>query len=179
MAKKKDPADEENPQEPVFHESENFISAYFGELPEDVAKSIPRQSDKKLLDSLVAQLTDPRLRETKDEVLRLLKENNAQDLLVDVTRNEQDVERQRVLIAACWETGLDFSKHLLFFVELAVNGNYDHCLEAMTVITENMAGPFDAQEVEKAMRLLDPVSGKADGRAPLFSAISGHIRQGS
>ena len=177
MAKKKDNDDELEPQEPVFHETENFISAYFGELPEDVAKSVPRQSDKKLVDSLIVQLTDPRMRETKDEALRLLKEHNSQELLVSVIAAEEDLSKRRTLIAACWETGLDFSKHLLFFVELAVDGDYDTCLEAMTVITENMAGPFDAAEVEKAGKLLAPVSDTKDGRTPLIEAISARIRE--
>ncbi len=179
MAKKKNTDDQENLPEPVFHESENFISAYFGKLPDDVAKHIPKESDKKLLDSLVVQLTDPRMRETKDEALRLLKENNAQELLIEVTGMEQDADRRRILVAACWETGLDFSKHLLFFVELAVKGNYDTSLEAMTVITENMTGPFAAEELEKAKQLLAPVLDAKDGRAPLFAAIAAHIAPGS
>jgi hypothetical protein len=45
-------------------------------------------------------------------------------------------KHQKELVMSCWESGLDFSAHLIFFANLVVNCEYPVALEAITVIDE-------------------------------------------
>jgi hypothetical protein len=44
------------------------------------------------------------------------------------------------LVAACWQSGLDFSKHLRVFARLFIQADYKTALEAFTVIEESLPG---------------------------------------
>lgn len=75
-------------------------------------------------------------REEKDEALKHLKDNNAQAFLISAIKKTDDPELKAPLVAACWETGLDFSKDYLFFVELIGHEDFYVSFEAFTVIQE-------------------------------------------
>ena len=54
-------------------------------------------------------------------------------------------------MAACWESEINFSKYLSFFILLALDNNYLISLEAITTI-ENMEGPFEEKEILEAIK---------------------------
>src|SRR4051812_45692353 len=56
-------------------------------------------------------------RQESEAIFLKLKENNSVDLMVDAIKKAQRTEEKTILTAACWETGLDFSDHFLFFTE--------------------------------------------------------------
>ncbi|HTL81881.1 MAG TPA: hypothetical protein VL651_09270 [Bacteroidia bacterium] len=144
--------------EPVFHESENFMSAYFGKVPDAVLNQSATKPDMKLISSLVAQLTDPNQKETRIQVLSMLRDAQAQDLIVSIIAMKEYIKHRAALIASAWESGLDFSKHLDFFIDLALDPDFIICLESCTVITENMDGPFDATLLKEANGKLEKAS---------------------
>lgn len=96
--------------------------------------------NKKQNDSadLLEGLLDPKITRPESEaIFSRLKELNAQKLMVNGIKTANRVEEKTILTAACWETGLDFSADLLFFVELACHPDFKLAMEALTVV-ENL-----------------------------------------
>lgn len=93
-------------------------------------------------------------REEKDEALKLLKENNAQAFMLSAITKTKNPEQKALLVAACWETGLDFSKDYLFFIDLICHENFAVSFEAFTVIQE-MEAEVDENTLHKALDILN------------------------
>ena len=106
--------------------------------------------------NLVNLLTDPANKEYRRDVLSALRENqqNAVPILIEAIRINKSRENSHMLVAACWEAELNFSNHLPFFTQLAIEEPYLLALEAITVI-ENMSGPFNKQEVSESIKKLE------------------------
>lgn len=92
----------------------------------------------------------------KDAALNLLKKENAVSLLVDAVKECKNPKNKSLLVAACWESGLDFKAHLDFFAELIHDEDLFVSIEAITVLSENI-GDIDKN---KAQQLIDTL-GKA------------------
>lgn len=166
-----------NIPDPFYHESEEYVSAFFGEVPEKILETIPGKTDDKTKSELVNQLTDPELREFRADVLSLLKENESQELLLEVISDKNFRKQRHALIAACWETGLDFSKHLEKFINLLEDKNTDDfsAIEIATVIDE-LPGPFDKQVLEKCLRQLESFSVKEPLKREMLNGIALRLR---
>src|ERR1044072_4303994 len=145
----KDKNNENDKAEPFYHENEEYRSAFFGKIPDKVIEEIPQKYNEKLIETLVAQLTGPGAREIKDEVLKVLKEGESQDLLMEIIGMKEYVNPRRILLAACWESGLDFSEYLEKFIALLSEKSTDtpSALEIVTII-EEMPGPFTNERIE-------------------------------
>lgn len=89
-------------------------------------------------------------RQESEAIFLKLKESNSVDLMVDAIKKAGRVEEKTILAAACWESCLDFSKHFLFFTELACNDNLLLALEGLTVV-ENTEGTIDGDTLTKAL----------------------------
>lgn len=76
-------------------------------------------------------------REDKDKALLVLKQQDGRELLLSAIADKSFRDSRNKLVAACWESGLDFSKYLEVFVILLLSGNYLEAIESLTVI-ENM-----------------------------------------
>jgi len=110
-------------------------------------------SDQKLISNFIGLLVDPTNRELKAEVLNILRNAKAQQFLVDLIGLKQYEKHRKELIMACWESGMNFSKHLIFFAELGANCEYPEAIEALTVIDE-MHDFTDIRECEMAVKVL-------------------------
>ena len=132
--------------------------------------------DKKLISTLITQLTDPNAREIKDEVLHTLKAGESQKLLVEVIGMKEYFKYRQILLAACWESGLDFSNHLDFFISLLADKKTDElsCVEIATIIDE-MRGPFDTKILDIAFKNLEIISFNDPLKKELLTEISKRI----
>jgi hypothetical protein len=157
--------------EPVFHLSDNFSSAYFGKLPEAVTGENSSANDQKLISNFIALLIDPAHRELKSDVLAILRNAKADKFLVDLIAMPQYAKHKRELLTACWESGLDFSAHLLFFCELIAspNSNDQEILEAITVI-EEMNGEIPEETLNTGRSIIASAP-KTSALYPMISAI--------
>lgn len=162
--------DETNIPEPFFHFTDNFSSAYFGEIPENLVANQPK-NDKQLMSNIVSLITDPRNRELREDVLKLLRDNDARELLVAMLKLKEYRKHRKELLVACWESGLDFSAELLFFCELLseLNQEIEISLEIITVL-EEMPGPFLPESVEKSSKILNNLPENVALR-PMISTI--------
>lgn len=77
---------------------------------------------------------------------------------------------QRILVSSCWESGLDYSKHIGFFAELATKVDYLTTIECLTVI-ENMEGPFDQKDLEAAILLTRNAADEGELKFDLLNSI--------
>ena len=87
--------------------------------------------------SLGELLSNPAHRLLKDEVLRDIKEKHGKKLLLEAIRECKVPLHLSFLVAACWETGMDFSPELSYFVELALRSDTLVALECLTVIEQS------------------------------------------
>lgn len=74
------------------------------------------------------------IRENKVEALRILKQQNAQHALINAIENITHKHERALLIAACWESGLDFSEYFDSFIGYAGDEDALVSLEAITVL---------------------------------------------
>lgn len=145
---------EESPKpEPIFHFSDNFSTAYFGKVPPEISGAQNPAADAKLISNFIDLLTNPDKKDLRQDALETIRNAKAQQFLVDLISMPEQQKHQRELVMACWETGLDFSNHLIFFSNLVVNCEYPVALEAITVIDE-MHLLTDALQINVAIETL-------------------------
>jgi hypothetical protein len=172
--------EKENPEEdkiePFIHEDEEFRTAFFGPVPDKILESIPEKYDRKLISTLVTGLTGPQARELKDEILHTLKAGESQDLLVEVIGMKEYFKHRRILLAACWESGLDFSAYLEFFVSLLGDKKTDNlsCIEIVTII-EEMTSPFDKKALDNSIQKLRSISVDEPLKKELLTEITARL----
>ncbi len=94
------------------------------------------KKDLENADCAVILVSHSTSREEKDEALKQLKENDARTFLKNAIDRTKKPEQKAPLIAACWETGLDFSSDYLYFAELITHSDFYVSFEAFTVIQE-------------------------------------------
>jgi hypothetical protein len=82
-------------------------------------------------------LLDSGSAEDKESALELLKKENAVAFLLEAIGQTASTDKKAVLLAACWESGLDFKGHHQFFIEYALHVNPLVSLEAITVLDTN------------------------------------------
>jgi hypothetical protein len=116
------------------------------------------QEDKEILDEICAFLND-------------LKDKEAAEILVKAIANPEYEEIRTTLVAACWQNGLDYSRHLATFVDVFVSGNYASALEAFSVI-EGAAGEVEQREREQLVASLKSrVVSVSDQKRPLLAEL--------
>ena len=130
--------------EKLFNEEE-YITMKIGGEEENNKKSDPAKD-------LVALLASKTIGE-KDIALDLLKKEKAVTLLVDAVKDCKNPKNKALLVAACWESGMDFRAHLDFFADLASDADLFVSMEAITVLSENI-GEVDPKQAKHLIEVL-------------------------
>lgn len=113
--------------------------------------SVKHKEDK--ISTVISLLTDPENKDVREETLLTLKKEKGESLLIAAINNPKAKGKKHILVAACWESEINFSNQLPFFIKLAMDNDYLVSLEAITVI-ENMEGPFNEADVKESIKLL-------------------------
>jgi hypothetical protein len=132
-----------------YFNSKEYATTIIGQS-DDV--SAPVTSEDKI-STLISLLTDPANKDVKEETLLTLKKEKGGDTLLLVIASPKAKPVRHLLVAACWESEINYSKYLPFFILLAMDDDYLISLEAITVI-ENMEGPFTETDVKEGIRKL-------------------------
>jgi len=98
------------------------------------------QEDEEVLDTVAALLND-------------LKDKEAAEVLSKAIANPEYELIQTSLVAACWQNGLSYGKHISTFVDVVVSGDYSAAIEAFTVI-EEAVGDLEQEERTALVRSL-------------------------
>ncbi|HEY6162630.1 MAG TPA: hypothetical protein VI112_15480 [Bacteroidia bacterium] len=160
MAKKNDKKEKFN-----IRQSGNYITLTLG--GESAAEVSAKSSDSKSIANLLSLLTNKENKQLKEDALRELKSEAGKELLLKAIAVSKDKNEMRILTAACWEAGLDFSKYLSFFVKLALISDLDIDIEVLTVI-EDMQGPFDKKMLEESMDKLSAAQKENDSERSII-----------
>jgi len=76
--------------------------------------------------------------EIKKKILSLfsnLKQRNAIPELMNALQNKEYKNEWNNILQSCWENGMDYSKFLSVFIDLAISGDFMTALDSCTVIT--------------------------------------------
>ena len=129
---------------------------FFNEEEYNTIKIGAEAGEKKQSDAaneLLALLASKTIGE-KDVALDLLKKEKAVTLLVDAVKECKSPKNKALLIAACWESGMDFKAHLDFFAGLAHDADLFVSMEAVTVLSENI-GDIDKNQAQQLINMLN------------------------
>jgi hypothetical protein len=108
------------------------------------------KKDNTAADLLEGLLEKGITRQESEAIFLKLKESNSVELMVDAIKKAERIDEKTILAAACWESCLDFTKHFLFFTEIACSDNLLLALEGLTVV-ENTEGTIDEDTLTKAL----------------------------
>jgi hypothetical protein len=126
--------------------------------------------ENKAADLLEALLDRDISREESEEIFSALKETNARELMMDAIGQAKYEREKALLISACWESGLDFTPHFLFFAALATAKEYTVALEALTVLQE--CGAVEEKVLEEAFAIAGAAPG---GGSSLLPEVIAHL----
>jgi hypothetical protein len=148
-----------------YFDEQNYVTKIIGVTNDEAALEATNPATSSLIDLL----TLPENKLLKEEALIMLKKEKRGDLLLKaIGESKQNIN---VLLAACWESEINFSEHLVFFVNHALSDDYLISLEAITVI-DTMEGPFDEQQVKDSItKVKTAMSNRTDERAVLLNDL--------
>jgi len=81
------------------------------------------------------------------EFISDIKDQNAVDIIVSVIQKNMGDKNTTGLLSSCWQSNLDFSKHLPIFIDILCNSDYQASFEAFTII-ENSVGDIDKKNLD-------------------------------
>jgi hypothetical protein len=135
-----------------YFDSKNYITKIIG-LEDELEIQI-KSEDK--ISKFISLLTDPANKNLKEATLLNLKKEKGGDILLLAIASPKSDKNRHLLIAACWESEINFSQYLPFFILLALDTDYLVSLEAITVIS-NMEGPFNNENVKEGIEKIKAI----------------------
>lgn len=91
--------------------------------------------------------------EVGEEVMKLLaslKDTQMESILINAVKDPKYKDIQQLLLSSMWQSGLNFSEHLLTLVEIALEGDFMVQVECITII-ENLEGPFHEEHIMESL----------------------------
>jgi len=85
-------------------------------------------------------------------ILVNLKNNDCIPYFIDGLKKYATEKDFQKLISSCWQNGLNFSKHLEYFIELVAGCKLDVAVEAFTVVEENAKLLNDADKKQLMLK---------------------------
>jgi hypothetical protein len=120
---------------------------------------------------LIHKNTDPQIRNEIINLLSELKSPEAAPIIATSLEKNDFGDYLPAFVAACWQSGLDFSKHLLVFTGLFIQADYMTALEAFTVIEESIPNASDIEITECIRFLKDAECMVTDEKMPLYREL--------
>lgn len=136
------------------------------ELIDHALEEIKNKGDDTYIAPLIEFMHTTASREAKALVYQLfidLKHENSVDQIIHELKKEQDPVILEQLVATCWQNGLNYSKHLPYFVQLIIEQEFQIAFEAFTVV-ENMFGKIDGDIERKLIEEIEKSIPNSEGR---------------
>lgn len=130
-----------------YFDSKEYITTIIGKDGELDAPKV----DESKISNLISLLTDPANKDFKEVTLLTLKKENGGNVLLLAIASPKAKNSRHKLVAACWESEINFSHYFSFFILLAMDPDYLVSMEAITVIS-TMEGPFKNDDVREAIK---------------------------
>jgi hypothetical protein len=96
------------------------------------------------------------------ELLNDLKNQEGTTEIIKAIKNKSYQSIQKILLISCWQSGLDYSGYLDYFIELFISEDFEIAFEAFTII-ENMDENISHEIIDPLVRKLKNEVSKSDG----------------
>jgi hypothetical protein len=110
----------------------------------------------------------------RTEILNLLADIKSQDAVPVIASSLENMDFGEQLpgfVAACWQSGLDFSKYLPVFAKLFIDSDYLTSLEAFTVLEESFPNATDEARTDCLRYLRKSENLVIDDKLALFREL--------
>ena len=110
----------------------------------------------------------------RSEILNLLSELKSKDAVPVIASSLEKMDFGEHLpgfVAACWQSGLDFSGYLPVFAKLFITSDYLTSLEAFTVLEESFPNATDQARTDCIRYLRHSEDLVIDDKLPLFREL--------
>jgi len=112
--------------------------------------------------------------EIRTEIINLLSEIKSQEAVPVIAASLEKHNFGEFLpafVAACWQSGLDFSNHLRIFAKLFIQEDYITSLEAFTLLEESFPNASDHDRLDCIRYIRDSEYMVPDEELPLFREL--------
>jgi len=132
-----------------------------------------KASGKKPVDLMATLLQNPDDSAARLEYFdKLKKDPAAVQQLIDAIKIPQLAKYKITLLTYCWESGADVSAHFSFFIDLAVNGDFQTSFEAITIIDSLDYLVPDVELSSAKQKVSASISSANPEKAPLLIQLS-------
>ena len=156
--------------ESVLNEEDpELISEAIGFLREE----IPFEGAIGLLTAFYDKTIDNSIKKCIEGFMNDVKDISVKPEVIDEIRKPWKNNTISMLVASCWQSGLDYSEYTSDLAELFLRGDYVTSIECMTVIEES-AAILSSEEKGKIIKLINdnPLSGGTEKKALTDELIS-------
>lgn len=141
---------------------------------------IRKSGSIKILPAALALIKQNSDEEITTEILRLLSEIKSPEavpVIAESLRSMDFGDNLNLVVASCWQSGLDFSKHFRVFAGVFIKADYKTALEAFTVIEESLVNA-STDEVNDCLHYLNQSECMvSDEKLPLFRELKKVIEE--
>lgn len=121
-----------------------------------------------LVFKLVNENPNQQIHEEVFQMLGQLKEKECVEYVIKEINSGDSKKHITRLLATCWQSGLDYSQHLLTFAEQFTTSDYITSIEAFTVIEEWIHNTSRADIQACKQYLVDSISEISQEKKPLY-----------
>jgi hypothetical protein len=110
----------------------------------------------------------------RNEIIKLISEIKSREIvpmIISSFETQDYGDYLPVVVAACWQSGHDFSKHLKVFAGLFIQYDYTTALEAFTVIEESIPNASESEIYECIHFLKEAECMVTDAKLALFKEL--------
>ena len=120
---------------------------------------------------LLESNTDKIVKNSVYELLCDIKKESAVPFFIEALNSISDTENKKLLVSACWQSGLSFDNYLEIFIDILINDKLELAIEAFSVI-ENGQNDFSVFEIEESLEKLSADFYEiSDVKKPLISEL--------
>lgn len=116
------------------------------------------------------------IRQTIREFMNDMKNNAFQAEVIDEIRRHYKEDTLEMLVASCWQSGLDYSEHCADFADLFMKGSYMLALECFTVIESSAQGITSENKSAAISMLEEEIAGITDEKRSLALELISVLR---
>lgn len=150
--------------EKIEHKIKEQLFSENTEVVISAISSVKKKGNKLYIPLLFNLLNSNPENEIVEEIQNLLatvKDKNTVPDFIKAIENKKYKSIWKVILTACWQNGLDFSKFLPVFIEIIINKDWDIAFEAFTIIDNLESLPEQSiieQSINKISAAMENIS---------------------
>lgn len=117
---------------------------------------IAKKGNPKLLETLLniySKSNNIEISKSTIGLLNNLHDQNCVDVIIDFLNNCSDSDKKNQVVSSCWQSSLNYSKHITLFVDIFIKGDLATAIEAFSVI-DNCIDQITKEEGDSIIKLI-------------------------